>query len=97
MIKLTDIIQELGVPTNIYAQGSKQTPDDEFIKTGMRMSKPTVDPETGASSSTVEYSPKLSEDVVGTLPGTELRFSSILTDIFMDQFKRYVSLILGLI
>ena len=42
-------------------------------------------------------SPKLSEDVVGTLPGTELRFSSILTDIFMDQFKRYVSLILGLI
>ena len=57
MIKLADIIQELGVPTNIYAQGANPTPDDEFIKTGMRMSKPTVDPETGASSSTVEYLP----------------------------------------
>ena len=57
MIKLTDIIQELGVPTNLYAQGAKQEPDDEFLKTGMRMSKPTIDPETGASTSTVEYLP----------------------------------------
>jgi len=57
MIKLTDIIQELGVPTNIYAQGSKPSPDDEFMKTGMRMSKPVIDPETGSSTSTVEYLP----------------------------------------
>jgi hypothetical protein len=32
--------------------------------------------------------------VVGTLPGTALRFNSILTAICMDQFKRYIPLIL---
>ena len=67
MIKLTDIIQELDVPTNIYASGIKQSPDDEFMKTGMRMSKPIIDPETGASTSTVEYLPafeKVRRDVL---------------------------------
>ena len=57
MIKLTDLIQELEVPKNIYAQGAKPETDDEFMKKGFKMGQTTVDPETGASMSNVEYLP----------------------------------------
>jgi len=69
MIKLTDLIQELNVPQNIYTPGAKPQTDDEFMKKGFKMSQPTVDPETGASTSNVEYLPsfeQIRKDIIMT-------------------------------
>lgn len=58
MIKLTELIKELGKPENIYASGSEpEDVNDDFLKTGFRLKGTTVDPETGASMSAVEYLP----------------------------------------
>ena len=42
MIKLTDLLNEV---------------DDDLINKGFKLSEPTVDPETGSSTSNVEYLP----------------------------------------
>jgi hypothetical protein len=56
MIKLTDLLKELDRPEQIYAPGQGPEPDD-FMQKGFRTTSTTVDPETGASTSTVEYLP----------------------------------------
>jgi hypothetical protein len=62
MIKLQDLIKELERPSQIYAPGYKpEEEDDEFLKKGYKMSEPTIDPVTGASTSTVTYLPKLKQ------------------------------------
>jgi len=35
--------------------------EDDFLKQGFKLGEPTVDPETGASSTTVTYLPKLKQ------------------------------------
>ena len=63
MIKLTDLIQELEKPKQVYAQGKEPNfADDKFFKQGFKLGEPEVDPETGAVSSTVKYLPKF-EDI----------------------------------
>ena len=59
MIKLTDLIKELEKPEQIYAPGAQheETSDEDFLKKGFRTKKTTIDPETGAVSSEVEYLP----------------------------------------
>lgn len=58
MIKLTDLIKEIDKPEQIYAPGYEpEAGTDDFIKRGFRTTKTTIDPETGASMSTVEYLP----------------------------------------
>jgi len=62
MIKLIPILNELAPPKpeNIYsAGGGGKFDDDEFIKRGYRMSKPSVDPETGKIGTDVEYLPDI--------------------------------------
>ena len=54
MIKLTDIIQELEKPKNLYSP----TPEEEFLTKGYRTTVTNVDPETGRSESAVEYLPE---------------------------------------
>jgi hypothetical protein len=59
MIKLTDLINELGKPENIYAPGvNPEAPSDDFLQKGFRLKGTTVDPETGKSFSDVEYLPE---------------------------------------
>ena len=54
MIKLTELIKELGKPENIYAPGANpDEPSDDFLLKGT-----TVDPETGKVFSDVEYLPE---------------------------------------
>jgi hypothetical protein len=65
MIKLTDIIQELEKPKNLYSP----TPEEEFFTKGYRTTVTNVDPETGKSESTVEYLPefkKIGLDILNT-------------------------------
>jgi hypothetical protein len=58
MIKLTDLIKELGKPENIYNPGvNPEEPSDDFLKKGFRMKDTMTNPETGASMSDVEYLP----------------------------------------
>lgn len=59
MIKLKDIIQELDKPANIYAPGQSAVKDtnDDMMKRGFKLGTPTVNPETGASTTTVTYLP----------------------------------------
>lgn len=58
MIKLTNLIKELGKPENIYAPGvNPEEPNDDFLKRGFRMKGTAIDPETGRSVSSVEYLP----------------------------------------
>jgi hypothetical protein len=58
MIKLTDLINELDKPENIYAPGSEpETSSDDFLKRGFRTKGITINPETGTVSSEVEYLP----------------------------------------
>ena len=61
MIKLTDIINELEKPKNIYAPGQEPKNDDDMIQKGFSTSKPEIDPETGRISTNVTYLPKLKE------------------------------------
>jgi hypothetical protein len=59
MIKLTDLINELDKPKNIYAPGANpETPSDDFLQRGYRMTNTTIDPETGKTFSDVEYLPE---------------------------------------
>ena len=59
MIKLTDLINELDKPENIYAPGANsEAPSDEFLQRGYRMTNTTIDPETGKTFSDVEYLPE---------------------------------------
>jgi hypothetical protein len=56
MIKLTDLLNEIEKPENIYTPGfSPEEEDKEFLKKGYRMVGTTIDPETGKSSSNVEH------------------------------------------
>ena len=56
MIKLTDLINELDKPENMYTPGyNPEKEDKEFLKKGYRMAGTTIDPETGKSTSNVEY------------------------------------------
>ena len=58
MIKLADLIKELEKPEQIYAPGyGPEDEDDDFLKRGFRTKGTTVDPETGAISSEIEYLP----------------------------------------
>jgi hypothetical protein len=57
MIKLTDLISELEKPKNIYNPGYESEPEDTFIKQGFRTKPSSVNPETGAIMSDVEYLP----------------------------------------
>ena len=58
MIKLTDLINELDKPENIYASGSEpESTSDDFLKRGFRTKKTSINPETGAVTSDVEYLP----------------------------------------
>lgn len=60
MIKLTNLINEIEKPENVYAPG--QGPEASNIeKKGFRLKNTTIDPETGKSSSEVEYEPKLKQ------------------------------------
>jgi hypothetical protein len=59
MIKLTDLINELGKPENIYAPGvNPEEPDDDFLQKGFRIKGTSINPITGASMSDVEYLPE---------------------------------------
>jgi len=59
MIKLTDLVNEIEKPENVYAPG--QEPEEDFDKKGFRLKGTTIDPTTGKSSSEVEYEPKLKQ------------------------------------
>lgn len=63
MIKLTELINELEVPKQIYAPGYEPEKDDsaEMIKKGFKMSEPVVDPATGKVSTEVTYLPKFKQ------------------------------------
>jgi len=54
MIKLKDLLDEA---VHVQMPGGEQG-DDELMKQGFKLGKPTVDPETGASVTDVEYLPE---------------------------------------
>jgi hypothetical protein len=56
MIKLTDLLNELDKPENIYAPGESPKTDD-FLQKGFRIKGTSVNPETGTVTSDVEYLP----------------------------------------
>ena len=56
MIKLTDLLNELDKPENIYAPGEGPKTDD-FLQKGFRIKGTSVNPETGTVTSDVEYLP----------------------------------------
>ena len=62
MIKLTDLL-ELEKPKNIYAPGQEPTngSEDDLMKKGFKLGKPTIDPETGASVTDVTYLPEFEQ------------------------------------
>jgi hypothetical protein len=59
MIKLIDLL-ELEKPTNIYAPGEEpgDAPEKDLMQKGFKLGKATIDPETGASITSVEYLPE---------------------------------------
>jgi hypothetical protein len=57
MIKLTDLLNELEKPENIYLPGEGPKTTDDFLQKGFRIKGTTVNPETGAVTSDVEYLP----------------------------------------
>jgi hypothetical protein len=56
MIKLTDLL-EVGP----YVQMPGEPGDEELLKKGFKLGKATVDPETGASVTDVEYLPEFEQ------------------------------------
>ena len=57
MIKLKDLLDEA-----VYVQTPDgEEGDDTLMKKGFKLSKPTVDPETGAVSTDVEYLPEFEQ------------------------------------
>jgi hypothetical protein len=58
MIKLQDLLKE-----NINSPGFNPEAgnEDDLLKKGYKLSKPEVDPETGTSTTTVTYLPKLKQ------------------------------------
>jgi len=62
MIKLINLLNELEKPEQIYAPGQgPEAKDDGIIQKGFRTTNTVIDPETGASVSTVEYLPKFEQ------------------------------------
>ena len=62
-MKLVDILKELDKPENIYNPGvnPSQGSDDDMLKRGFKLGKPTVDPETGTSVTDVTYLPEFEQ------------------------------------
>lgn len=54
-MKLTDILEE------IYVQKPEEKGDEELIQKGFKLGTPSVDPETGAITTNVEYLPEFEE------------------------------------
>ena len=54
MIKLTDLLEA------VYTD-KPEGPDDNLMQQGFKLGKPEVDPETGASMTTVTYLPKFEQ------------------------------------
>jgi hypothetical protein len=52
MIKLKDLLDE------VYVQTPKEYGDEEFMQKGFKLGKAEIDPETGASITSVEYLPE---------------------------------------
>lgn len=62
MIKLTDLINELERPKQIYASEYKpEKTEDDFIKKGFKLGEPEINPETGTVTTSVQYLPKFEE------------------------------------
>jgi hypothetical protein len=57
MIKLTDLLSEVEKPEQIYNPG--QGSEEDFNKKGFRLKSTKINPETGTSTSEVEYAPDL--------------------------------------
>ena len=57
MIKLTELLKELDKPENLYLGDKPEDVNDDFLKKGFRLKGTTINPETGASISDVEYLP----------------------------------------
>ena len=59
MIKLINLL-ELEKPKNIYAPGEEpgNAPEKDLMQKGFKLGKATIDPETGASVTDVEYLPE---------------------------------------
>jgi len=60
MKKLREILQELEKPASVYAPGqtTASKDDEDIAKLPFRMKNTETDPETGKSTSTVEYLPE---------------------------------------
>jgi hypothetical protein len=54
-MKLIDILKE------VYIQKPEDTGDEELLQKGFKLGEPTVDPETGAVTTNVEYLPEFEE------------------------------------
>jgi hypothetical protein len=52
MIKLKDLLDE------VYVQMPGEQGDEEFMQKGFKLGKAEIDPETGASTTSVEYLPE---------------------------------------
>lgn len=52
MIKLKDLLDE------VYVQMPADQGDEEFMQKGFKLGKAEIDPETGASTTSVEYLPE---------------------------------------
>ena len=52
MIKLKDLLDE------VYVQKPEEQGDEEFMQKGFKLGKAEIDPETGASITSVEYLPE---------------------------------------
>jgi hypothetical protein len=52
MIKLKDLLDE------VYVQTPKEYGDEELMQKGFKLGKAEIDPETGASTTSVEYLPE---------------------------------------
>jgi hypothetical protein len=54
MIKLTDLLNE------VYVE-KPSVPDEDLMQQGFKLGEPTIDPETGASTTSVTYLPKFEQ------------------------------------
>ena len=69
MIKLTDLLNE------IYIE-KPESPDDDLMSKGFKLGEPEIDPETGTTTTTVTYLPKLKQTRVDLYK-------------MRDQFRQY--------